>query len=172
MKHLLAVLLLLASACDSALTECGKQSDLSGHWLISATPLATDAGAPALPMAFTIDAQLTQAGKTDFIGIGHYVYGTLTASDPSVFGTITIPMLMHNDGGKTGVVRGCTIGINVPITTSVTDDDTDQGPLRLGLTGQIDEKGMMQGGTVPSTVVLASDPSNEARAFAWTAEQK
>ena len=32
---------------------------------------------------------------------------------------------------------GCTVKINVPVATLVTDDDVDNGPLRLSLTGSI-----------------------------------
>lgn len=167
----LALILVLAPACDSSLTACDKQADVTGHWVVAATPLGTDAGPAALPMAFSIDAQLVQGQKTDPFAIGHYIHGTLTASDPSVFGSIAIPELAKNDGGKTGAIRGCTLVINVPIATPVTDDATDQGPLRISLNGSITAKGHMESGTVPSTVALVSDSSDEERPFAWTADQ-
>jgi hypothetical protein len=169
--------ILVQAACDGSLTACGEESDISGELTISATPLPGDFGAPALPESFTIDAQLDQAGKTDFFSIGRYVYGTLTASDPNVFGTISIPMLVHNDGPKTGVVRGCTIQLNVPIDMPVTDDNgDDMGPVRVRLSGNVTGKGTMVGedptSQEPSVVALVSDASNMARPFAWTAVQK
>jgi hypothetical protein len=174
---LLLSILACGAACNGALTACGQESNITGEWIFSATPLHGDFGAPALSEPFTIDAQLEQAGKSDPFAIGRYVYGTLTASDPDVFGTITIPMLTNNQGPKTGDIRGCTIQLNVPIDMPVSDDDSDDmGPVRVRLSGNVTQAGMMASSDPssdqPSVVVLVSDPSSTARQFAWTAVQK
>jgi hypothetical protein len=158
----------LASACGSTIASCSDEPNLSGSWTFSLAPEPVDAGLGAtIPGNVSVAAQLTQGGKTDFLGLGNFVYGTLTASDPTYFATITIPMLLNNDGSKTGATRGCEININVPIATPVTDDNVDQGPLRIALVGSIDAPGHITS-EVGSTLIMSSDASGTMRSFLWT----
>jgi hypothetical protein len=161
-------LFLSFAACKGGLAECNYESNLSGAWTINATvPNAT-------PSAFTIAADLMQQmNGSDFLGLSHWVYGTLTASDPSVFGMLTIAQLMHDDdGGKTGVILGCHVQIHVPIAQPVTDDSNSQGPLRILLDGNITQLGAMESRTdTPSTIIYASDATNTSVDFTWTATQ-
>jgi hypothetical protein len=99
-------------------------------------------------------------------GIGNLVWGTLTAADPGLFGTIAIPELVKNNGSKTGGVLGCSLKINVPVATTVSDDDADDGPLRLSLSGSISSRGMMTGDV--STVIRVDDSQMRVRSFIWT----
>ncbi len=165
--------LLFACACGgSSITACGDDPDVSGAWVLTLAPSASDAGVAAtIPSAVEVDAALEQGGKTDFLGLGHYVYGTLTAADPSYFGTLAIPRLAQNDGSKTGAVLGCALHVNVPIATPVSDDSVDQGPLRIALVGQIVAKGRIAGGE-GSRLVLEGDPEARVRDFAWTAARR
>ncbi len=95
------------------------QPDVTGSWNPGPLPDPPDFGVPATIVdTVSVDATLVQGPKTDFLGIyGHYVYGTLTASDARYFSTLTIPKLLSNDGSKTGAVLGCGLNINVPIAT-------------------------------------------------------
>jgi hypothetical protein len=164
----LLVAITIAACGDSSLAACGDEPDVSGGWTLTLSPTAADLGVGAtIPNELTVDAELEQAGKTDVFGIGHYVYGTLGSSDPSAFPTLTIPRLMSNDGSKTGAILGCTLRINVPIAMPVSDDNVDQGPMRIALAGQITMKGVMAGVDV-STLILANDPTMTPRAFSWT----
>ncbi len=162
----------LYAGCGEANAGCSDEPDVTGAWVVSLSPLAADAGVRAtIPEAATLDAQLLQGGSTDFLNIGRHLYGTLSARDPSYFGTLEIPRLMHNDGGKSGAVLGCALRINVPIATPVTDDNVDQGPLRITLAGKIIGKGSMLG-TEGSRLILASDPTQTDRAFVWSAVRR
>ena len=179
MKRVLSLLGLLVllgagplAACGPGNTACSDEPDVTGAWHVSLTPLGVDAGVAAtLPGDTSIDAELLQGGATDFLGIGRHLYGTLSASDPSYFGTLDIPRLMHNDGSKSGALLGCSVRINVPIAMPVTDDNVDQGPLRITLAGKVTQKGMMLG-TDGSRLILSSDPTNTVRDFAWSAARR
>ncbi|MEO6955065.1 MAG: hypothetical protein ABI321_24915 [Polyangia bacterium] len=171
----LVVVLAPLSACGSGISACGNESDITGSWDIVATPLAI--GADALPASFSIDAELIQADPIDFLGIGHFVHGTLTASDSSVFGMLTIPELKHNSGDKSGAILACKIGIHIPIAAPVTDDNVKQGPNRIALSGQVTMKGHMESvvstdPTDDSSVILESDAENTVRKFSWTGTQR
>jgi len=160
-------------ACgDSSITACGDEPDVTGGWKLTLGPAAMDLGADAtLAESVEIEAELEQAGATDFLGIGHYVYGTLDARDARYFGKLAIPRLLKNDGRKTGAVLGCELRINVPIATMVSDDDVDQGPLRIALVGRIVQKGMLLG--LPgSTLIMADDQSFTPREFSWTGARR
>jgi len=152
------------------ITNCDDEPDVTGAWALHFTPTVVDGGTP-IPGEVDVDAQLEQAGKTDFLGLGHFVYGTLATSDPSYFGTLTIPRLLKNDGSKTGAILGCTLRINIPVATPVTDDDADQGRLRLQLVGQVTTKGVLTG--VPgSRLILSDDQAGTPRDFDWTGARR
>jgi hypothetical protein len=162
-----------AGCGDAPLGTCDKETDLTGHWVVNAVPFDGDAGVmgDVVPRSFTLDADLTQVKSTGTFNIGHGVWGTVSSRDPGVFGTLQIPQLMKNNGGKTGAELECTVKINIPIATPVTDDNVDQGPLRLALTGKIVENRMMLGDLANSLVIMVDDPSMTPRHFAWTAQQ-
>ena len=163
---------LLAGCPNSSIATCGDERDVSGAWHFTLSPPTVDAGSVVAPGAtidhdITVEAQLEQAGATDFLGIGHFVYGTLVSTEPGLFGTLTIPRLTKNDGSKSGAVLGCTLRINVPIASSVSDDNVDQGPLRISLAGQIDAPSHMVG-TIGSQLIRVDAPSRTLE-FDWTA---
>ena len=164
------------SACGAGVGTCGNEADITGSWDIVATPSPQDAGAAAL-QTFSIEASLVQAGRIDFLGIGHFVYGTLTASDPAVFGMLTIPELQHNSGTKSGAILGCKLGIHVPVAMPVTDDNVDQGPNRIALSGQVTMTGHMESvastdAADDSSVLLSGEPGATRTTFSWTATQR
>jgi hypothetical protein len=163
----------LCAACStSTIAACSDEPDVSGSWSLSLSPEPPDAGVAAtIPGTISVSADLVQGAATNFLGISHYVYGTLTASDASYFSTLTIPKLMNNDGSKTGAVLGCTLIINVPIATPVTDDNVDQGPLRISLMGSIDAPKHLTG-TDGSQLIMSNDPSNTVRSFLWVGTQQ
>ena len=167
--HALGALLVgIGVASIATITACGDEPDVTGGWSLHLSPSDSDAGVTnTIPGDVTIDAQLEQGGKTDFLGLGHYVYGTLTASDADYFGALAIPRLLANDGSKTGAVLGCQLRINVPVAMSVSDDNLDQGPLRLTLIGQITHKGVVAG-VLGSRVIISSDPTATPRDFAFS----
>lgn len=165
------------AACGEGLGTCGNQADITGTWDITVRPLFVDGGTAELAEGFTIEADLVQAERIDFLGIGHFVHGSLTASDPGVFATLAIPELKHNSGNKSGVLLGCKVGIHIPIAMPVADDNVDQGPNRIALSGQVTQKGRIENivSTSPiddSSVVLDSDASSTPRRFSWTATQR
>jgi hypothetical protein len=168
-------LAVLVGGCEGSapLGTCDKQADLTGRWTIQAAPFDGDAGVmgDVMPRSFTIEADLKQVKSTSAFNVGHGVWGTLTANDKGVFGELKIPELLKNDGSKTGAALSCTIKINIPIEMPVTDDNLDQGPLRLSLTGKIVEKGMMLGDLNKSLVIMVEDQMMMPRHFAWTATQ-
>ena len=81
----------------------------------------------------------------------------------NVFAVLPLPV----DKRKTGAVLGCKININVPIAMPVTDDNVDQGPLRIALVGDIDMAGHISG-DVGSMLIMSSDQTSQARSFAWS----
>lgn len=163
-----AVLVLLAGCPGQSLGTCSNQPDVSGNWTFTLDP--TDGGAPTIPSIMTIQAQLTQVKSANALGLGAQLWGTLTSSDKGAFDVLTIPQLMHNNGSKTGAILGCELKINVPIAMPVTDDDSDQGPLRLALTGQIVALGMIEGEL--STLIRGDDTKKLQRSFVWAGVQR
>jgi hypothetical protein len=173
-------LLLVALACpgcagcgDNPLGTCSVQADLTGHWTLNAAPFDGDAGilGDVVTRSFTIDADLMQVKSTGAFDIGHGVWGTLTSRDKGVFDRLEIPQLTKNNGSKTGAELDCTIKINIPIATPVTDDNQPQDPLRIALSGKIVKAGMMVGDPDKSVVIMADDPAGAPRKFAWIATQ-
>ena len=157
----------LGGGCgNNPFTACSLDPDLTGHWIFTLTPIA-DGGA-SMDAGDVIDAQLQQVKRSS--GLGALIWGTLTSADKGAFDTITIPQLMHNDGGKTGGVLGCELRINVPIDMPVTDDDNDDdGPLRISLSGTISGQGMLAGDL--STMIRVDDPTMTQGSFTWTGAQ-
>lgn len=165
---------MLAGCGDSPLGSCDKQADLTGHWTVSAAPFDGDAGVmgDVVQRSFILDANLMQVKSSGAFNFGHSVWGTISSRDPGVFDTtITIPPLKSNDGSKTGAELGCTLKINVPIATPVSDDNVNQGPLRIALSGKILAKAMMLGDPETSLVIMLDDTTMTPRHFAWTATQ-
>jgi hypothetical protein len=158
-KRAFALLALLLTGCPgTSLTTCNLEPDITGHWTIS---VAADGGAN------TIEADLIQRPRPGS-SLGALVWGTLTSDDKGWFDSVMIPELVMNNGSKTGAIVGCSLRINVPVTTMVTDDDVDQSPLRLALVGAIVQKGMMMGD--PSTVIRVDSMMPET--FTWSAVQR
>jgi hypothetical protein len=102
--------------------------------------------------------------------LGALIWGTLTSTDKGFFDTLAIPELVMNNGSKTGGVVGCAVKINVPVTTMVTDDDADNGPLRISLSGAIVGSGMMNGD--PSTLIRVDNQAMTGETFTWSAVQR
>jgi hypothetical protein len=169
------LLALAVAGCENGapIGSCDKQADLTGRWTLQAAPFDGDAGVmgDVVPRSFTVQADLKQVKSTSAFNVGHGVWGTLTSLDKGVFDTLRIPELLKNDGSKTGASLSCTVKINIPIETPVTDDNVDQGPLRLALTGRITQPGLMLGDLNKSLVILVEDPMMTPRHFAWTATQ-
>ncbi|MCU1279206.1 MAG: hypothetical protein JWM53_2752 [bacterium] len=162
----LAPLLFLITGCPgSSLTTCGLEPDLTGHWTLSLAEI----GAGGIPRPDTIEADLVQMKRPNST-IGALIWGTLTSTDRGFFDAIAIPQLIMNNGGKTGGVVGCTVRINVPVTSMVTDDDADNGPLRISLAGAIIANGMMNGD--PSTVIRADNMAMTQETFTWSGVQR
>jgi hypothetical protein len=160
---ILVALLGLAGCPTTPFTTCDVEPDLTGHWSLSLTP----AGDNPISRPDTIDAMLRQ---TERPGLGSFVWGTLASSDKGFFDSLQIPELTKNNGGKTGGVLGCSVKINVPVTSMVTNDDTDNGPLRLSLSGSVAAGGMMKGDV--STVIPIDDSSMRQGTFTWTGVQQ
>jgi len=164
----LLCLVAIAACGDTSIAACGDEPDVTGAWSLQLSPSDSDAGVTStIPGTVTIDAQLEQGGKTDFLGLGHYVYGTLTASDAEYFSSLAIPRLLANDGGKTGAVLGCELRINIPVAMPVSDDNVDQGPLRLALIGQLTHKGVLTG-VFGSRLIMSNDATATQRDFAFS----
>jgi hypothetical protein len=176
-KILLAAFAIGTSGCagcgDNPLGSCDTQPDLTGHWVLNAAPFDGDAGikGDVVTRSFELDMDLMQVKAAGAFNIGHGVWGTITSRDKGVFDTLMIPQLMKNNGGKTGAELNCTVKINVPIATPVSDDNVDQGPLRLQLAGSIVHKGEMRGDASQSLVIMVDDPTMTPRKFAWLATQ-
>ena len=154
------VALLVLAGCPAPFTTCDAQPDLTGRWQLTFSP----GGDNPITRATTVDAELRQMKRPS--GIGNLVWGTLTAADKGLFDTVAIPELVKNNGSKTGGVLGCSLKINVPVRTPVSDDDADEGPLRLSLSGSISSRGMMTGDV--STVIRVDDPQMRVWSFIWT----
>jgi hypothetical protein len=168
-----AALALAAPGCNGGLGGCDEEPDLTGSWALSFTPLSVDGGMPpvTIPRPVEVTADLMQVKNSSPFAIGRLIWGMLSSTDSGFFGTLTIPPLMNNDGSKTGAELGCTLKINVPIAMPVIDNSDPQGPLRLGLVGQIDVRGHMNG-SPSSTVIMMDDLSATPRHFAWTGAQQ
>jgi hypothetical protein len=162
---LLAALLVLTGCPGSSLTTCGVEPDLSGHWTFSLQPIS----AGSIPRADTIEADLQQMPRPNST-LGALIWGTLTSTDKGFFDALQIPQLVMNNGSKTGGVVGCAVKINVPVTKMVTDDDVDNGPLRISLSGAIAGHGMMTGD--PSTVIRVDNMAMTQESFTWSGVQR
>ncbi len=146
---LLSVSVLALSGCPSGgLGGCGVQADVTGTWSLQMTPTPVDGGLGESTIASdnNLTAQLAQHNSTNVFGIGKLIWGTIQSSDTSYFGPLTIPQLLNNNGSKTGEELNCTLKINVPEATMVTDDNTDQGPIRIALVGDVVAGGADAGG--------------------------
>jgi hypothetical protein len=161
----LASLLLLTGCPGSSLTTCGAEPDITGHWTFSLAEI----GAGGIPRPDTIEADLVQMKRPNST-LGALIWGTLTSTDKGFFDTLQIPQLVMNNGGKTGGVVGCAVKINVPVTTTVTDDDADNGPLRISLGGTIVAHGMMDGD--PSTLIRVDNMAMTQETFTWSGVQR
>jgi hypothetical protein len=162
-----------AGCGDTPIGTCEKQADLTGQWVLNAAPFDGDAGikGDVVTRSFVLEADLMQVKSNGSFNIGHGVWGTITSRDKGVFDTLQIPQLMKNNGSKTGAELNCTVKINIPIATPVTDDNVDQGPLRLALAGAIQQKGTMVGDPDQSVVIMVDDSTMTPRKFAWIATQ-
>ncbi len=156
-----------AGCGQSSLGSCDLDPDLTGRWTFTLAAADVDGGASEIPRGDTITADLTQHSSSALLDITKRIWGTLTSTDTSFFTTIQIPQLSQNDGSKTGAALGCTVKINVPIAANVTDDNVDQGPLRLAISGRVVAHGSILGDDT-STVIMTSDQTNTPRTFAWT----
>lgn len=161
---MLALFLALAGCGDSSLTACDVEPDLTGHWTLALTSVPK-----GIPRDDQIEADLRQLKRPNH-RLGALVFGTLTSRDKGFFDTLVIPELTHNNGSKTGAVVGCEVKINVPASTMVTDDNADNGPLRLALTGSLVAPGQLMGG--PSTVIRVDNPAMIAETFTWSGVQQ
>jgi hypothetical protein len=163
---LLASLLFTLAGCPgSSLTTCGFEPDTSGHWTFTLNQI----GAGGIPRPNTIEADLQQMKRPNST-LGALIWGTLVSTDKGFFDTLQIPQLVMNNGSKTGAVVGCALKINVPIAMTVTDDDMDQGPLRISLTGSIVGQGAITGD--PSTVIRVEDNTMTQETFTWSGVQR
>ncbi len=164
-RLVVAALLLFTGCTGSSLTTCEAEPDLSGHWTLSLAEI----GAGGIPRPDTIEADLAQMKRPNST-LGALIWGTLTSTDKGFFDVLQIPQLVMNNGSKTGGVVGCSVKINVPVTTMVTDDDADNGPLRISLSGAIVAKGMMTGD--PSTVIRVDNMAMSQETFTWSGVQR
>jgi hypothetical protein len=162
---LAALVVLLAGCPGSSLTSCDTEPDLSGHWTLTLQPIPGGIAA-----GDTIEADLAQM-KRPGRSLGDLVWGTLVSTDKGFFDTLAIPQLVNNNGSKTGGVVGCEVKINVPVASMVSDDNVDQGPLRLTLSGSIVAHGMMAGEPT-STVIRVDDPTMMPEGFTWSGVQR
>jgi hypothetical protein len=164
---LLTALLLLPGCPGSSLTTCGAEPDITGHWTMTLMP--APGVAATIPRTDTIEADLLQMKRPNST-LGALIWGTLVSSDKGYFDALMIPQLIMNNGGKTGGSVGCSLKINVPVTSMVTDDDADNGPLRLSLSGSITANRMITGDS--STVIRTDNPSMLPETFLWSAVQR
>jgi hypothetical protein len=162
---LLPLLFLLAGCPGTSFTTCDAEPDLTGHWTLSLAPI----DAASIPRKDTLEADLVQMKRPNS-NLGALIWGTLTSTDKGFFDTLAIPELVMNNGSKTGGVVGCAVKINVPVTTMVTDDDADNGPLRISLSGAIAGSGMMNGD--PSTLIRVDNQAMTGETFTWSAVQR
>lgn len=160
----------LATACRDGLGACEEMRDVSGPWQITAVPSAVVAmGKSTIPRTTTMTATLEQQPSNNVFGLGALVYGTVASDDKGFFDSLAIPRLTMNDGSKTGAALGCRVTLNVPIESSVTDDNVKQGPMRISLAGRVTAFGGMLSVPELSTVVMTDDPLAVERTFEWTA---
>jgi hypothetical protein len=162
---LLPLLFLLAGCPGTSFTTCDAEPDLTGHWTLSLAPI----DAASIPRKDTLEADLVQMKRPNS-NLGALIWGTLTSTDKGFFDTLAIPELVMNNGSKTGGVVGCAVKINVPVTTMVTDDDADNGPLRISLSGAIAGSGMMNGDL--STLIRVDNQAMTGETFTWSAVQR
>jgi hypothetical protein len=162
---LLPLLFLLAGCPGTSFTTCDAEPDLTGHWTLSLAPI----DAASIPRKDTLEADLVQMKRPNS-NLGALIWGTLTSTDKGFFDTLAIPELVMNNGSKTGGVVGCAVKINVPVTTMVTDDDADNGPLRISLSGAIVGSGMMNGDL--STLIRVDNQAMTGETFTWSAVQR
>jgi hypothetical protein len=160
-----------AGCGDRGIGSCDEEPDVSGTWTLALSAISTDGGTASIPRQDTLTAKLEQIQPKGVLDLGRLVYGTITSSDPGFFGTLTIPRLTQNDGSKTGALLGCALQVNVPIASMVSDDDQDQGPLRLSLAGTLTAPGKMAGDPTRSTLIMVEDSNMTPRSFAWTGTQ-
>jgi hypothetical protein len=165
LRLLLVPLLLAFSGCPgSSLTTCDAEPDISGHWTLTLDAI----GAGGIPRTDTIEADLAQMKRPNS-NIGALIWGTLTSTDKGFFDALQIPQLVMNNGSKTGGVVGCTVRINVPVTSMVTDDDVDNGPLRISLAGSVADHKMTGD---PSTVIRVDNMAMTQETFTWSGVQR
>ena len=162
---LLPLLFLLAGCPGTSFTTCDAEPDLTGHWTLSLEPI----DAASIPRKDTLEADLVQMKRPNS-NLGALIWGTLTSTDKGFFDVLQIPQLVMNNGSKTGGVVGCSVKINIPVASDVTDDDVDNGPLRLSLTGAIVAHGMMTGD--PSTVIRVDNKAMTQETFTWSGVQR
>jgi hypothetical protein len=162
---LLPLLFFVAGCPGTSFTTCDAEPDVTGHWTLSLAPI----DAASIPRKDTIEADLVQMKRPNS-NLGALIWGTLTSTDKGFFDAIAIPQLVMNNGGKTGGVVGCAVKINVPVTTMVTDDDADNGPLRISLSGAIVANGTMNGD--PSTLIRVDNQAMTGETFTWSAVQR
>ena len=169
------VLALAAFGCTEGgnLGACSKQSDLTGRWTLTLGLTDGDAGVidSVIPRTNVIDADLVHIKSVSALAVGRNVWGTLSSRDKGFFDTLKIPELIKNNGSKTGAQLTCDVRINVPIAADVSDDNVDQGPNRISLSGKIVARGMMVGEPPNSTVIMVEDGAQAPRNFAWVATQ-
>ncbi len=162
---LAAALALLAGCPNGSLTSCDAEPDITGRWTLTLVPARM--GGP--PRGDTVIADLQQMPRPNS-ALGSLVWGTLTSNDKGFFDTLTIPQLVNNNGGKTGGIVGCQLKINVPISTMVTDDNVDNGPLRIALSGTVSARGHLTGDV--STVIRADNPAMMQEMVTWSGVQQ
>jgi hypothetical protein len=146
-------------------------SDLTGAWLLTLAPDGT--GNTTIPQGTTLRATLEQVNpESSLLSFGRLLWGTLSTDDIAFLPRpIDIPRLQNNNGSKTGSVLGCELAINVPVAEVVSDDNKDQGPLRIQLGGEVTGPGEMKGNPMTSKIIMAADgPNAQPRRFAWTAQ--
>jgi hypothetical protein len=161
----LTALVALGAGCPGpSLTACNVEPDVSGAWTFTLDPVAG-----GIKNAIDVEANLQQVASNNALGLGSALWGKLTSSDKGAFDTVMIPQLVHNNGSKTGAIFGCELKINVPIATPVTDDNVDQGPLRISLTGNVVAKGKITGDV--SSLIRVDDATMSPLGFTWTGAQ-
>jgi hypothetical protein len=148
--------------------------DPGGQWTFRLEPLVGDLGVDVatLERGATLQAELVVVKSSSSFAFARYVRGTLESEDPTLFTRLVIPALERNNGSKTGSTLGCDLSINVPVKPDVTDDDSDEGPMRISLFGRIEERGMIVGDAERSVVIPERDPTQTPRRFAWTGTAK
>lgn len=158
---------LLAACPGGGIGQCEEMKDFSGTWDFTFTPSTTKL--QTVPRTAHATATLTQRKSDNFLGIGWLLWGTITSDDAGFFSSLTIPQLVMNDGSKTGALLGCRMKVNVPAAMPVHDNNEDEGPIRLTLTGRLKEAGVLISDPDESMIILVEDPNQEVRFFEWTA---